>query len=159
MPDAVNRYSCDSLPKEEFEPVAAFQRHASWRKPRRKTEAAETIVSADTETVTSHKAAKTTAKESNSVPCSSTGFATTEPLFCELPKSDSSSRQDGKRRRHASASKVKTSSNHRSGLENEPVRFDKSDKISDVVGALKTAGYLRSNELGQSFSKVQNVFL
>ena len=161
MPDATNRYFGDLQSREETELVPAFQRHASWRKPRRKTESAKQNASAKTASASSCNVADHVGKTENQPDTSncSVGFATTEPLYCELPKNDSSISHEGKRRRHTSGSKAKASSDHHPSLEDQPVRFDKSDKMADVIGALKTAGYLHSNEIGQSFSKVRYGFV
>ena len=159
MPDAANRYNNEPQPRNEPEPVTAFQRHSSWRKPRRNPDLLQPLVSAARIPAISnnnnHPVDQPDKKEPATISAgTSAGFATTEPLFCELPKTDPSSRHNDKRRRHASGSKLKTSSNHHTNLENQPIRFDKSDKITDVIGALKTAGYLRSTDLAQSYSKV-----
>ena len=154
MPNMAAEHASDLHSKTEN--ASNFQRHSSSRKPRCKIESLDSIVSSEIEKVMSHEITGSKETFDDDTAC----FATTEPLFCELPKEDDKSHQESKPRRHVSCSKVRTSSVtspcRQASLENQPIRFDKSDKISNVVGALRTAGYLRSSDLGQSYSRVSN---
>ena len=138
---------------EESLPV--FQRDSSMRAPRKNVEvvaATETTVSQSYSAEKSEKklsSEKPEAKKSNE----KTEYVTTEPLFSKLPKKESSLVED-KRRRHASTSKATTSAGGRLNLENQPIQFDKSEKLNNVVGALRNAGYLRPTYLPLNTQKV-----
>ncbi|XP_076812001.1 uncharacterized protein LOC143458971 [Clavelina lepadiformis] len=60
-------------------------------------------------------------------------------------------------RRQAPSDKGKTSRKPGlTDLENQPLKFDRSEKLSDVVGALKTAGYLRNGHAENSSKQVSS---
>ena len=137
----------------ETDPTSELQQHASLCAFQNNAQPIDSVISTETSTVTSYRVPE------NSIENDLSTFATTEPLFCKIPEDASSdTRRDTKHLRHASGDKVRTSSstssNQRANLEHQPVRFNRSERITDVVGALQTAGYLPSNELLQTGNKV-----